>query len=1266
MSTRRSSPHWFHFFGGRQQNRKAAQMSNLSTLPCKRRLYLEPLEDRLSPNIAPVLNVAAGPFSTVKTQSLTLSLNATDKDKGQILTFSASVSPTASASPIISNVVQTQSTSGSSATATLTWTPTEDDGPASYTLTVKVSDNGSPVLSASRAITVTTLAAGLVGNNLLIVGTTTNKGTTTNPGNDTVSVTPTAANTVNVTVNGTIFGPYTIPAGGQINANLYGGNDSFTLNQSSPYLTPTVVVDGGAGSNSLIENGTSGADAFTVTNSAISLTGAGPLNYTNVQSLTINSQGGADTAAVNFSNQTFSMSLILNSIPTVTVTASSGTLAGSVIANSGSITSANIATIASTGLVQATEANPIGSTGAIKSTTIGTNFGTVSAGSISGMFVTSNAGTIKASGQGTTTGVSIGTNSGTFTAVEDPNNKSTTGIMSSTTIGTNSGTATAGQISGMSVTSNSILGTISAAGQGTTTNVSIGTNSGLFDAVVNSTETGSGAMNSTTLGANSGTVSAGAISGMSVTSNTLGAVIRTTGTGISNASLGTNAGTLAAVEDPNNPTTTGIISHCTIGTNSGTVSGGTISGMTVTSNTSMGTISAHGSGSISNVAITGSDDGLLEAVADSTPGSGSISSATFGTLTQTGQIIAATASGLVVTNVQGTISISGSLTDLTATNIAATANLVAIPFNIVTASNIQTSGPCDVINLVEPTVTRTIQLDAAGSSFSLPQSFGFYYSELPGVNPVITVQVNAGSNANPRYDLSLLTDTVGQAGSGIDLGGLYAVGQGGVRNIVVAGDVQPGAANSGFFGLPLGTTGGVDLPQDSVAVAADGSLPAGSILAQSVRALGFNSAAGVPASTATNTDALLPLAAGTPLAQANDTYLAFVGNGLPLAQFLNTGPDGSFDAKDLLFSDELADNRPFLATVSMTPTGSSTSVNEIDFTGTDAPCNNAVARSSHGDGAALSTSQPILSTINDLNGALGDLILKGSQGIAANVTAKSIMGNIQAVNGSISGVIQTTGGDFGRAFTDANGNITGVTQVSTGGGGITSTGELISTGNLISQINVQSGLDGVIAANGDIGTVQLDANGNAVVGTDKAMSLTRFGGITINNGGLNGQVVALGNIFGDINLQGGLSGRIAAKGNPGEFGLPNSRYGILGNVAIGGGISSTGAIFSGGLLGDDGTNNGSKELSQGTQLSISGNDKGILAAEEDINFGKTGSLNSGGIFEDASGQNKAQIDAIFTNNNGALTIPGGLSYILADLSAITVDPKAGNLTGATA
>jgi hypothetical protein len=573
-------------------------------------------------------------------------------------------------------------------------------------------------------------------------------------------------------------------------------------------------------------------------------------------------------------------------------------------------------------------------------------------------------------------------------------------------------------------------------------------------------------------------------------------------------------------------------------------------------------------------------------------------------------------------------------------------------FNIVSATN---SAP--IVNVIEGSVTRTLKLAAVGSG-SLPQTFGFFYDGTGSGNPVVTVQVNAGTNTNVRYDVSLLTDTVGIAGKGINLGGLYAVGQGFIRNVVIAGDLTPASANPGFFGLPATTPGGIDLPFDTIAVAAAGDLPAASIIALDVPAIAFGSAAGVSADAAKNSDALVPLALGTGLSQANDTFLIFVGDLKDVAQFLVTTGGGSFDQKGLLFGDQLADNKPVTATVVVVASGSQSSVTEVDFTG---------------NFASLNTSQPIITTISDPDGSLGDVILKGSQGISANVTAASILGNIEAVNGSISGTIETTVGDFGRLLTDSTGKITGVTHVSTGGGGLTSTGQLISTGNLVSQVTIQSGIAGTIASNGDIGAILRDANGNAIVGTDKAKSLTRFGGITVTTGGVSGDIVALGNVFGDINIGGGVDGRLAAKGRQVQ-GLDSSRIGFLGNVSIGGGISGTGAIVSGGLIGDDGTNNGTKEVSQGTQLTISGTTKGIIAAEEDINFGKTGSINLTNVFENVgspsspkydNGQNKTQIDNIFTNNGSALTIPGGLSFILADLNVLAVDAT-GNLTGTTA
>jgi hypothetical protein len=248
-----------------------------------------------------------------------------------------------------------------------------------------------------------------------------------------------------------------------------------------------------------------------------------------------------------------------------------------------------------------------------------------------------------------------------------------------------------------------------------------------------------------------------------------------------------------------------------------------------------------------------------------------------------------------------------------------------------------------------------------------------------------------------------------------------------------------------------------------------------------------------------------------------------------------------------------------------------------------------------------------------------------------------------------------------RALTDATGKITGVTYVHASSGGIT--GKIISRGNLVSFVRSDGGLSGLIAAQGDIGTIQRDANGKAVVGSDAAKSLVRFGGLLIN-GGLGGQVIALGNAFGDINVN-GVTGRIAVRGQQ-VAGLDPQRYGILGKLVINGAIGSTAAIVSAGVIGDDGVYVGTDSDANGTQLNITGNETGIIAAESDINFGKTGKLTQSGIFENASAANKAAIDAIFTQGGTPLTFDSngktGLDLILQDLAALRVGTD-GNLTG---
>ena len=125
-------------------------------------------------------------------------------------------------------------------------------------------------------------------------------------------------------------------------------------------------------------------------------------------------------------------------------------------------------------------------------------------------------------------------------------------------------------------------------------------------------------------------------------------------------------------------------------------------------------------------------------------------------------------------------------------------------------------------------MTRTLSVTSHNGG-ALPANHGFYFDGTGSGNPNVTLLFNAGPNASVSFDVSLLTDTVNEAGSGFDLAGIYAVGQADVHNIVISGNLLAPTAVSqaalAFLGLPANTPGGVELPQDTVAVAAGGNLP---------------------------------------------------------------------------------------------------------------------------------------------------------------------------------------------------------------------------------------------------------------------------------------------------------------------------------------------------------------------------------------------------------------------------------------------------------
>jgi hypothetical protein len=194
----------------------------------------------------------------------------------------------------------------------------------------------------------------------------------------------------------------------------------------------------------------------------------------------------------------------------------------------------------------------------------------------------------------------------------------------------------------------------------------------------------------------------------------------------------------------------------------------------------------------------------------------------------------------------------------------------------------------------------------------------------------------------------------------------------------------------------------------------------------------------------------------------------------------------------------------------------------------------------------------------------------------------------------------------------------------------------VSRGDLVSAVDLH-GLSGVIAAQGNIGKTFTYPSGQTL----------RLGGIDAHGAG--GDILSLGAIVGDVNIDGGLrGGRIAALG------------GITGNLSVHGGLDAGSAIVSGGAIGDAGL---------GTRLTVDGDNRGIIAAAGDI---VDAAHLRGVVYNDVGATpgdpNAAAIDAVFTEPGAPVAFDlmgldlAGLDAMLRDLAALHVGSD-GNLTG---
>ncbi len=113
---------------------------------------------------------SGGALSLAENSTLTLRVLATDPDPGENLTYSLVTAPSGA-------TIDAQ-------TGVVTWTPAEGTGPGNYSLTVKVTDNGVPPLSATTNLSVTVTEK--------VMGTTTIVEPSVNPSVEGQSVTFTA------------------------------------------------------------------------------------------------------------------------------------------------------------------------------------------------------------------------------------------------------------------------------------------------------------------------------------------------------------------------------------------------------------------------------------------------------------------------------------------------------------------------------------------------------------------------------------------------------------------------------------------------------------------------------------------------------------------------------------------------------------------------------------------------------------------------------------------------------------------------------------------------------------------------------------------------------------------------------------------------------------------------------------------------------------------------------------------------------------------
>jgi hypothetical protein len=557
-----------------------------------------------------------------------------------------------------------------------------------------------------------------------------------------------------------------------------------------------------------------------------------------------------------------------------------------------------------------------------------------------------------------------------------------------------------------------------------------------------------------------------------------------------------------------------------------------------------------------------------------------------------------------------------------------------------------------VLNLTVNGVQREI-LATPVTGGTLPNTvhFAFVYDAVSSTIPQVAIRITNSNPVAQSFNLALLV--LNSSTAKFDLSRLDSTGNGqtGIGNVSIQGDLltQLTAPELALFtNLTAKSPGGVVLPVDSIiGVEVSGNLPIGYVDVAGIEGFAFSvltTAAGIPISVTT------PLGQGSSLTSLfGSTPVIDPATGAFVVPFTQNGSvrlyvhDDTTNDLNLIMTltAELNNNLPVVATVQVVPT-TSASIN---------PLVQSVVLSGNGGGAINSTLS--VGSITSA-GPLGDVTIGGAASATmdnapglGSITAPSIFGSINVTNASIYGVIQTTSGDLGEVITGPGGAISGVTTIFANGA---ITGQIISRGNLVSSITTNGSFSGVIAAQGDIGVIQRNGSGAAV--TNASNALTRFGGISIA-GNDSGLIVGLGNLFGNLTVNGTMTGRVAMEGQA-VSGLAVTRMGILGNISVQS-FATGSAIISGGLAGD---------ATGGTNVYL-GSPLGFVAAAGAVNLRST-TIPAGKLLANQTGANLAALNAIFTNNNMPLLFDtggtlNGLALIEADLE--NIQDNGGTLSG---